>query len=221
MYYLALAKAQAQDFRGALEAWAALAADSRRDAPWMTMLRRDMVNMARILKVDLVDYLPDSTAQEIAAAGGAPVPETSVSRAEALEQALARDPAQHRAWIELITLRAEAGEIEAALQALAQALDLDLVAPRGPSTEDVAAASELSDAERGDMIEGMVAGLAARLEENPDNPDGWIMLVRSYATMGREDKASASYAKALEHFDGNAQVQARLRSEAGVMMTQN
>ena len=46
-----------------------------------------------------------------------------------------------------------------------------------------------------DMIRGMVAGLAGRLADKPDDPAGWVRLVRSYAVLGdvaRRDKALAS-----------------------------
>ncbi len=56
------------------------------------------------------------------------------------------------------------------------------------------------------MIEGMVAGLAAELEEQPDNPDKWIMLVRSYSVLGDVEKAEAAYDTAREHFADNTGV---------------
>lgn len=43
------------------------------------------------------------------------------------------------------------------------------------------------------MIESMVSGLAARLTENPDDPDGWRMLARSYAVMGRAAESAAAW----------------------------
>lgn len=45
-------------------------------------------------------------------------------------------------------------------------------------------------------IEAMVAKLAARLEQNPGDANGWAMLARSYATMQRFPEALAAYAKA-------------------------
>lgn len=42
-------------------------------------------------------------------------------------------------------------------------------------------------------IERMVAGLAARLERNPDDPPGWAMLARSYLAMGRPAQARAAF----------------------------
>jgi cytochrome c-type biogenesis protein CcmH len=42
-------------------------------------------------------------------------------------------------------------------------------------------------------IEKMVAGLAARLEANPDNPQGWMMLARAYQVLGRLPEAEKAY----------------------------
>ncbi len=47
------------------------------------------------------------------------------------------------------------------------------------------------------MIEGMVGGLAARLEQNPQDYDGWMMLGRSYTVLRQPDKAGAAYKKAI------------------------
>jgi cytochrome c-type biogenesis protein CcmH len=47
-----------------------------------------------------------------------------------------------------------------------------------------------------EQINDMVAKLAARLEANPDNMQGWLMLARSYKTMGRYAEAAEAYGKA-------------------------
>jgi len=91
-YYIALAKAQNQDFEGALESWADLAADSQPNAPWMQLVRRDIVNMVRFLDKDISTFLPDATAFEIAAAGGAPAQDAGQSRRAELAAALEADP---------------------------------------------------------------------------------------------------------------------------------
>lgn len=239
-YYAALAKAQAQDFDGAISGWAALAADSDPNAPWMGMVRRDIVNMARFLEVDVTDYLPDASVAEIAQAGGMANAEGATDTPEDLQAAVQADPKDYKAWISLITLHAQSGNAEAALQGLSEARDQFKGAPfllqrfdevandlglfpaqgdvRGPTAEDIANASDMSKEEQDEMIDGMVAGLAARLEEDPDNVAGWVMLIRSYATLGRADKARASYDAALVHFDGNTPALAQLRSEAGGMI---
>ena len=100
----------------------------------------------------------------------------------------------------------------------AMGLDLVAAAPRGPTAEDVAAASEMTQEQRDDMIAGMVAGLAARLEEQPNDPDGWVMLVRSYATLGQPDKARTAYDTAVEIFDGDARVLQALRTQAAAVL---
>ncbi|RKT51308.1 cytochrome c-type biogenesis protein CcmH [Azonexus fungiphilus] len=45
-------------------------------------------------------------------------------------------------------------------------------------------------------IEGMVAKLAAKMQDNPDDMNGWVMLGRSYKMLGRYAEAVDAYAKA-------------------------
>ncbi len=45
-------------------------------------------------------------------------------------------------------------------------------------------------------IEANVASLAKRLEQNPGDLEGWTMLARSYASLGKYGEASTAYAKA-------------------------
>jgi len=47
-----------------------------------------------------------------------------------------------------------------------------------------------------EKINEMVANLAAKVKANPDDLKGWLMLARSYKTMGRYDEAVEAYAKA-------------------------
>lgn len=47
-------------------------------------------------------------------------------------------------------------------------------------------------------VEQMVSGLASRLEQNPNDLDGWIMLGRSYRVMNRYTEAVQAYRKANE-----------------------
>ncbi|MBE0622816.1 MAG: c-type cytochrome biogenesis protein CcmI [Burkholderiales bacterium] len=57
-----------------------------------------------------------------------------------------------------------------------------------------------------EQIEAMVARLAQRLESNPDDAEGWIMLARTYNALGRHAEASNAYAKAEAMFPQNAQL---------------
>ena len=47
-----------------------------------------------------------------------------------------------------------------------------------------------------EQINDMVAKLAERMQANPDNLQGWLMLARSYKTMGRYEEAAEAYGKA-------------------------
>lgn len=81
----------------------------------------------------------------------------------------------------------------------------------GPTQEQLAAASSLRPAEQQQMAESMVARLAARLESEPGDVDGWIMLMRSYQTLGRGEEARAALARATA---ANPRDRARLASAA-------
>jgi cytochrome c-type biogenesis protein CcmH len=67
----------------------------------------------------------------------------------------------------------------------------------GPSQEQLAAASSLPPGAQQAMAEGMVARLAAKLKADPANVDGWIMLMRSYRTLGRDGEARKALADAV------------------------
>jgi cytochrome c-type biogenesis protein CcmH len=81
----------------------------------------------------------------------------------------------------------------------------------GPTQEQLTAASSLRPAEQQQMAEGMVARLAARLESQPGDVDGWIMLMRSYQTLGRKDDARGALARALA---ANPRERSRLKAAA-------
>jgi cytochrome c-type biogenesis protein CcmH len=49
-----------------------------------------------------------------------------------------------------------------------------------------------------DQIEGMAEKLASRLKEQPNDPDGWAMLGRSYAVLGKHPQALPAFKQALE-----------------------
>ena len=72
----------------------------------------------------------------------------------------------------------------------------------GAASAEAAAIAALPPAERMAMIENMVDGLAARLERQPDDPDGWRMLARSQTTLGRFEAGAESYRRLLGLIDG-------------------
>ncbi|MEE8145890.1 MAG: tetratricopeptide repeat protein, partial [Kiloniellales bacterium] len=70
------------------------------------------------------------------------------------------------------------------------------------------AAADMTPEEQQAMIRSMVAGLAARLEESPEDLEGWRMLARSYGVLGERAKAADAYgrAAALNPDDPEAQL---------------
>lgn len=57
-------------------------------------------------------------------------------------------------------------------------------------------------------VNAMVQRLADRLKEHPEDMDGWLMLARSYTTLGRYAEAAAAY----EH------AQARVMQDSGLLV---
>jgi len=70
--------------------------------------------------------------------------------------------------------------------------------PRGPTQEDMKAAAGMAPEDRAAFIRSMVEGLAARLQDKPDDPDGWIRLARAYGVLGEKQKQREAYAKLAE-----------------------
>jgi cytochrome c-type biogenesis protein CcmH len=66
----------------------------------------------------------------------------------------------------------------------------------GPTPEQMRAASGMAPGQQQAMVDGMVQSLAAKLAAEPKNPQGWMMLMRSYVTLGRTSEAHAALAKA-------------------------
>ena len=128
-YYLALADAQAGNAQGAIDAWQALLAEARADAPWAQTVRQRIADTAK--------------------AAGLSVPAPPAAQTSP-----------------------------------------------GPSSDDVAAAAQLTPEQRNEMIRGMVDRLAARLKETPDDLQGWLRLGRAYEVLKEPERAADAYAQA-------------------------
>ncbi|AUG51578.1 c-type cytochrome biogenesis protein CcmI [Thalassospira marina] len=116
--------------------------------------------------------------------------------------ALANSAPADASWLPMVvrqiqqTAQASGIDIEGRLKLPSGATGPAIAGNAGPSQEDMKAAADLTPEERRQMIEGMVGRLAARLEENPQDPDGWARLMRAYVVMGMKDKAQESYQQA-------------------------
>jgi cytochrome c-type biogenesis protein CcmH len=64
------------------------------------------------------------------------------------------------------------------------------------------------------FIHAMVDRLAARLQASPDDPDGWVRLVRSYGVLKDGAAQAKALARARTIFAGRPDVLARIEAEA-------
>src|SRR5690625_2519560 len=113
-------------------------------------------------------------------------------------------------WLELAeTTPRDAGwrpllhqQIVAAAEELGLSL-ADLKIPEGPPVEGPgageaeAAMEDMSPEERQAFIRSMVDSLAARLEEQPEDLDGWLRLVQARLVLGEKDQALAALRRAV------------------------
>jgi cytochrome c-type biogenesis protein CcmH len=65
-----------------------------------------------------------------------------------------------------------------------------------------------------EMIRGMVEGLAKRLKTNPEDPEGWVRLVRAYAVLGDTAKRDIALREARARYAATPQVLQQLDEAA-------
>jgi cytochrome c-type biogenesis protein CcmH len=75
-----------------------------------------------------------------------------------------------------------------------------------PTAEDQAAMAALSPDERQERIRGMVDSLAARLEDDPSDIEGWLRLAQSRTVLDEPEAAKEAYRRALEQAPDNTDV---------------
>ncbi len=76
---------------------------------------------------------------------------------------------------------------------------LEETASQSTNTQQPSAIEQMSEEDRS-RVEGMVASLEQRLEDDPTDQRGWVMLVRSYIVLGDMDRAKAMAEKAVTNF---------------------
>ena len=112
-------------------------------------------------------------------------------------------------WRELVEKRIAAAEAHLAgkpmNEAQTPAPQAGAQSQNGPSAADIAAAQNVSPAERQAMVERMVQGLAARLDQDGGDLPGWLKLVRAYSVLDRKDDALKALQRAKSQFSGNTQ----------------
>lgn len=98
-------------------------------------------------------------------------------------------------------------ELDAALNSGKAAAPQASAAPEQP-------AGDAPEGDQSKMIRGMVGRLAARLEENKSDLQGWLMLIRSYAVLKETDKAQDAAATARQQFVSDAKALEQIDSLA-------
>jgi len=86
-------------------------------------------------------------------------------------------------------------------------------APRGLTAEQMQAVQQMSVEERAEMILAMVDGLAARLEDNPGDEQGWTRLIRARTVLGQEGKLATDTVRVKDIFKDNPDAIARILGE--------
>ena len=84
----------------------------------------------------------------------------------------------------------------------------------GPTEADMAAASQMTPAERQEMIKGMVAQLETRLTDQGGPLQDWLKLINAVSVLGDPDRAKAAVAAANAAFAGQPEPLAAIASAA-------
>lgn len=210
-YFIGLVAEQDGRTKEAAEIWRKLLEGASDDAPWVELVRQ---SLARVDPNAVPPRGPTST--DVAAASEMPDQQRSDmvrGMVERLADRLTRESGDVEGWMMLVRSYVVMGDRDKAERAVADArralgsdpeklrrleevaLSYSLgraeppPAPKGPSAADIAAANELPESQRNDMIRGMVDRLAERLSREGSDVEGWLRLLRSYMVMGDRDKA--------------------------------
>lgn len=95
------------------------------------------------------------------------------------------------------------GQIEQAIARLRDPAAVQQQA-KGPTADDVDAASSMSPEDRQAMIEGMVQRLDESLRQNSGDVEGWKRLVRSYMILNRRDAALDALNRGMTALEGES-----------------
>lgn len=151
-----------------------------------------------------------------------------------IERRLAQRPGDVTGWSVIAPVYATLGRHEDAVAAfttqvrlagpnadalLGRAASLEALGRTVAAERDRTVAAELNQGalRASPAIQSMVDGLAARLEADPNDLDGWTRLIRSYHVLGREAEAAAALDAASAAFpDAASRAQLRAAGEEPV-----
>ncbi len=166
-----------------------------------TVAAGDVDQAATALTV-LREQLADLEAER--AAGGIDDETYRRSRDDLERRALDEGETVAEAVVETRPSRRWAAVVAVGVPVLAAAMYLALGTPDGLDPEKIANGQNFSE----EQIAEMVGTLAARLEKEPNDAEGWAMLARSYLVLKDFPKAAAAYAHLAELVPDDADVMA-------------
>lgn len=90
----------------------------------------------------------------------------------------------------------------------------DIAVSAESSTESTSAmkvAAPRAEKRKAASVNNLLAGLEQRLQENPDDAEGWLLLAKSHDHLGHRQEAATAYAKAEQLGLEDRALEARLR----------
>ena len=216
-YYLALAAEQDGRRDEAAQIFRSLVADAPPGAHWVAQVRDAIAR----LDGQPAKSLPGPTpAQMLAAAKEPPTNQQAMIRSMVARLAarLKQDGSDPDGWARLVRSYSVLGEPEQARAAAADArralaADPDKLTklesalkgdgPEAPPATSAATPPAAQAAMPQHDVADMVARLAARLKQTGSDPEGWLMLTRSYVTLGQKDKAAGAIRDARQALAGD------------------
>lgn len=193
-YYLALMLYQRGDLTGAFAGWTRLAAESPPDAPWMEAVRSRLAETEGMLGDTMVAMADTERGEADNAGTQRAVGATAAAGAQSgmgAGSGTARDNPGEAATEVASAIPAGAAEDAPMMSSR--------TVPPPISQQQAEEVLALSPEEQQERIAGMVAGLAARLQADPEDVDGWMILARSQVVLGNEDAAETALQNAIRY----------------------
>jgi cytochrome c-type biogenesis protein CcmH len=211
-YYLGVAAEQDGRREDAAKIWRTLIADAPAGARWVNDVR---TALARVEGKGAAPLPGPTPAQMAAAANQPPDQQTAMIQGmvDGLAARLKKDGSDPDGWVRLVRSYKVLGQPDKAQSTISDAQhalagDPDKLQRLNTALKELESGGATAEANvsvpspnppgaaaskhDGETVPNMVEGLAERLKKSGADPEGWIMLTRSYLTLGNKDKAATA-----------------------------
>lgn len=214
-YYTALARQQTDDLQGAIDEYLGLLSVSPSNGEWVPEIQGRIAALAGELgvQVPVAQMLPPVDMTPAPSAAAPTLSQEQMQQAQDMspedQQAMIRsmvarladklkdDPDNLAGWQRLAQAYQVLGDEAGLAEAKAQIERLGGTAPAasatpaptpapGPTAEQVREAQDMAPEDQQAMIRSMVARLAGKMKDNPDDLAGWKRLAQAYQVLGDE-----------------------------------